>query len=49
VELHIFVDSNSVEIHADNYKIAGATTVFPCDDCNGLEIYADNGTATADI
>ncbi|MDR0370994.1 MAG: GH32 C-terminal domain-containing protein, partial [Prevotellaceae bacterium] len=49
VELHIFVDRNTIEVFAGDYRIAGTAMIFPCENCTDLEMYATGGAATADV
>jgi len=49
IQLHIFVDRASVELFANQYTISGAVQIFPKAFCDGVEVYAVGGKATADI
>lgn len=49
IQLHIFVDRASVELFANQYTLSGAAQIFPKEFCDGVEVYAVGGKATADI
>lgn len=49
VDLHIYVDRASVEVFTSGYAVAGAEQIFPKADSTGVSVFAEGGTAKADI
>jgi len=44
LRLHVFVDSSSLEVFADNGRTVITDLIFPDPDANGLEIYVTDGS-----
>ncbi|EKQ57137.1 MAG: beta-fructosidase, levanase/invertase, partial [Clostridium sp. Maddingley MBC34-26] len=49
IQLHIFVDSASVEVYGNNGEVTGSAQIFPNRSSNGIEVYSVGGTSTATI
>ena len=49
VKLHIFVDRNTLELFANDYTVAGSTLIYPPSDCDGVEVFATNGSTVANV
>ena len=51
IDMHIFVDKSSVEVHAGRYVAAGANMILPhqTESGKGIEVYSVGGNAQADI
>jgi fructan beta-fructosidase len=45
IRLHLFVDWSSVEVFADEGKVAITDRVFPSPKSDGIELFAEGGTA----
>jgi fructan beta-fructosidase len=44
IKLHIFVDSSSVEVFANDSLITFADCIFPAEDSQGLELFVEGGS-----
>ena len=49
IQLHIFVDSSSVELYGNNGEISGAVQIFPNSSSQGIEVYSLGGNTKATI
>ena len=49
IQLHIFVDSSSVEVYGNNGEVCGAAQVFPNRSSQGIEVYSLGGETKATI
>lgn len=49
IDLHIYVDRASVEVYSKQNTVSGAVQIFPDLVSNGLEVFANEGNAEADI
>jgi fructan beta-fructosidase len=48
IQLHIFIDSSSIEVFANNGLVTFSELIFPHSDCLGLELFAEGGNVTLD-
>lgn len=48
IQLHIFIDTASVEVFADNGRVVLTDQIFPCGENKGIEIFSDGGEASLD-
>ncbi|WP_297429714.1 GH32 C-terminal domain-containing protein [Clostridium sp.] len=49
IQLHIFVDSSSVEVYANDGQVTGTTQIFPNRTSQGIEVYSVGGNTQATI
>ena len=49
IQLHIFVDSSSVEVYGNNGEVSGSAQIFPNRSSQGIEVYSVGGKTKATI
>jgi len=49
IQLHILVDSSSVEVYGNNGEISGTVQIFPNSSSQGIEVYSLGGNTKATI
>lgn len=49
IDLHLYVDSASIEVFANNYTVAGANQIFPSPASRGASVIVEGEPVTADI
>ena len=49
IQLHIFVDSSSVEVYGNNGEVTGSAQIFPNRSSEGIEVYSLGGDTKATI
>ena len=49
IQLHIFVDSSSVEVYGNNGEVTGSAQIFPNRSSEGIEVYSLGGDTNATI